>query len=144
MRPPDNNAAPPASLARRALALIYEALLLTALLLAGAFPFVMLTQELGRGPGRPLFQFYLVAITGAYFICQWQRGGQTLAMKTWRLRLVTCDGMPLTWKHASQRFVFALPGTLLLGAGFLWALVDREKLFLHDRLAGTKIVRTED
>ena len=143
MRPPDDNGAPPASLARRALALIYEALLLTALLLAGAFPFVMLTQELGRDLGRPLFQLYLVAITGAYFIWQWLRG-RTLAMKTWRLRLVTCNGMPLTWKHASQRFVFALPGTLLLGAGFLWALVDREKLFLHDRLAGTKIVRCEE
>jgi uncharacterized RDD family membrane protein YckC len=43
-----------------------------------------------------------------------------------------------------MRFLFALPGTLLLGSGFLWALVDRENLFLHDRLAGTKIVRTED
>lgn len=144
MRPPDNNGAPPASLARRTLALIYEVLLLTALLLVGALPFVMLTPELGRGLARPLFQFYLVALTGAYFIWQWRRGGRTLAMKTWRLRLVTRDGTPLTWAHASKRFVFALTGTLLLGVGFLWALADRESLFLHDRLAGTKIVRSEE
>lgn len=144
MRPPDGNGAPPASLARRALALVYEVLLLTALLLAGALPFVMLTQELGRGLARPLFQLYLVALTGAYFIWQWRRGGRTLAMKTWRLRLVTRDGTPLTWKHASKRFVFALTGTLLLGAGFLWALADRESLFLHDRLAGTRIVMNDE
>ena len=139
MRPPDNNGAPPASLGRRALALVYEALLLTALLFAGALPFVMLTQELGRGLGRPLFQFYLVAMTGAYFIWQWRRG-RTLAMKTWRLRLVTRESAPLSLRHAAIRFLFALAGSLLFGVGFLWALVDRESLFLHDRLAGTRIV----
>lgn len=139
MRPPDHNGAPSASLGRRALALAYEALLLAAWLLAGAVPFVMLTQGMGSGPGRPLSQLYLVTIAGAYFIWQW-RHGRTLAMKTWRLRLVAGNGMPLTWKRASLRFVFALPGTLLLGAGFLWALVDREQLFLHDRLAGTRII----
>ncbi|MNC85492.1 RDD family protein [compost metagenome] len=64
-------------------------------------------------------------------------------MKTWRLRLVTRSGEPLEWRHALKRFLIALPGTLLLGAGFLWALVDREGLFLHDRLAGTKIVRDD-
>ncbi len=144
MRPPDNNGAPPASLARRTLALVYEVLLLTALLLAGALPFVMLTPEMGRGLARPLFQLYLVALTGAYFIWQWRRGGRTLAMKTWRLRLVTRDGTSLDWKHALNRFLIALPGTLLLGAGFLWALVDREGLFLHDRLAGTKIIMSDE
>jgi len=64
-------------------------------------------------------------------------------MRTWRLRLVTREGASLDWKHALKRFLIALPGTLLLGAGFLWALVDREGLFLHDRLAGTKIIKEE-
>lgn len=144
MRAPDDNGTPPAGLARRALALVYEALLLAALLLAGALPPVMLMQDMDRGLARPLLQLYLVALTGTYFIWQWRRGGRTLAMKTWRLRLVTRDGAPLTWKHASKRFVLALPGTLLLGAGFLWALVDRDGLFLHDRLAGTKIIMNDE
>jgi uncharacterized RDD family membrane protein YckC len=135
--------AQPASLQRRALALIYEGLLLVALLLIGSLPFVMLAREAGWADARPLFQVYLVALTGAYYAWQWYRGGQTLALKTWRLRIVTRDGGPLTWAHALKRFAIALPGTLLLGAGFLWALVDREGLFLHDRLAGTKIVNSE-
>ena len=74
-------------------------------------------------------------------IWQWRRGGQTLAMKAWRIRIVTREGAPLALRHALNRFLFALAGCLLAGAGFLWALVDREGLFLHDRLAGTKIVQ---
>jgi uncharacterized RDD family membrane protein YckC len=132
--------APSASLARRALALAYEALLLAALLLAAALPFVLMTHTADAIAARPLFQLYLIAVAAAYFVWQWRRGGQTLAMKTWRLRVVTRAGTPLNLRHAVSRFVFALAGCALAGAGFLWALVDREGLFLHDRLAGTRII----
>lgn len=144
MRPAPDGGALPATLARRALALIYEALLLTAVVLIGSLPFVMFVNAADHGIARLLFQLYLVALTGLYFAWQWRRGGQTLAMKTWRMRIVTRAGSPLTWGHALKRFAFALPGTLLLGAGFLWALVDREGLFLHDRLAGTMIVMSDE
>jgi uncharacterized RDD family membrane protein YckC len=132
--------APSASLARRALALAYEALLLAALLLAAALPFVLMTHTADAIAARLLFQLYLIAVAAAYFVWQWRRGGQTLAMKTWRLRVVTRAGTPLNLRHAVSRFVFALAGCALAGAGFLWALVDREGLFLHDRLAGTRII----
>ena len=141
MRPAADDGAPPATLARRALALIYEALLLTAVVFIGSLPFVMLVHAADHAIARLLLQLYLVALTGLYFAWQWRQAGQTLAMKTWRMRLVTRAGAPLTWGHALKRFAFALPGTLLFGAGFLWALVDRDGLFLHDRLAGTKIVQ---
>ena len=147
MRPADDNGAPPhapATVGRRALCLIYEALLLTAVVFIGSFPFVMLAHGADRDFARPLFQLYLVALTGLYFVGQWRRGGQTLAMKTWQMRVVTRDGAPLTLAHALRRFAFALPGSLLFGAGFLWALVDRERLFLHDRLAGTKIIVNDE
>jgi len=142
----DSGAAPDAAaagLARRLLALVYDVLLLFALFLIGSLPFVMIVQGADPLAARPLFQLYLVALAAIYFTWQWRHGGQTLPMKTWRLRLVTRDGAPLGTRHALRRFLFALPGTLLLGAGFLWALVDREGLFLHDRLAGTMIVKDE-
>jgi uncharacterized RDD family membrane protein YckC len=139
----DAPAATPASRARRALALAYEALLLAALLLAGSLPFVVLTQNVERELARPLFQVYLLLVAGTYFIWQWQRGGRTLAMKTWRLRLVARNGGPVTWQLGLKRFLYAVPATLLFGAGFLWALVDRDGLFLHDRLAGTVIIKEE-
>lgn len=137
-------AAGSASLVRRGLALCYEALLLLALLLAGALPFVLIAGAVDRIAARPLFQLYLFALTALYFVWQWRHGGQTLAMRTWRIRVVTREGAPLDWARAARRYLFALCGTLLLGAGFLWALVDRERLFLHDRLAGTRIVMNDE
>ncbi|MGH8661559.1 MAG: RDD family protein [Burkholderiales bacterium] len=134
---------PSAGLARRALALLYEALLLSALLVAAALPFLLITRGADAVVARPLFQVYLVAVAATYFVWQWRGGGQTLPLKTWRMRIVTRAGTPLSLRHALCRFLFALAGCALAGAGFLWALVDREGLFLHDRLAGTKIV-TDD
>lgn len=133
-----------APLGRRLLALVYEALLLAAVALIGVLPFIVLTTPLDATPKRLLLQLYLIVLVGAYFLWQWCHGGQTLPMKTWRLRLVTRNGSPLTPHHAITRYVYALAGSLLLGAGFVWALVDREGLFLHDRLAGTKIVKSEE
>ena len=133
-------AATPASLGRRLLSLIYETLLLLAVLMVGALPSVALDQDAERIIARPLFQLYVLALAGAYFIWQWLRGGQTLPMKTWRLRLVTREGGPLALRHGLQRYLIALAGSLMFGGGFIWALVDRERQFLHDRLAGTRIV----
>lgn len=114
--------------------------MLSAVLVAGAFPFVVLLPQPIPPAVKPLFQLYLLVLCGGYFIWQWHHGGQTLPMKTWRLRIVTREGEPLTWHHCVHRFVFALLGLVLCGAGFLWSFFDRERQFLHDRLAGTKIV----
>lgn len=121
--------------------MLYEALLLLAVLFLAGFLFVGLTLGSTTPLVRGLFQIYLLCVVAAYFVWFWIRGGQTLAMKTWHLRLVCSDGSPLTLRHALLRFAFALPGTLS-GVGILWALFDRERRFLHDRLAGTKIIFT--
>jgi uncharacterized RDD family membrane protein YckC len=90
---------------------------------------------------RHLFQAYILGILFAYFSAFWLRSGQTLAMKTWRIRLVQANGDTLTFKQAVLRFFLALLGLLLAGAGFWWALFDRDRQFLHDRLVGTRLVR---
>jgi uncharacterized RDD family membrane protein YckC len=64
-------------------------------------------------------------------------------MKTWRLKLVIRGGGPLTKAHVLRRILFSLAGTIAVGAGFFWALVDADRQFLHDRLAGTVIVNSE-
>ena len=141
-RAPD--APPPAGLTRRLASLGYELLLLVAVLMTGALPFLLATRDLDHAIARPLLQAYLALLGGVYFIWQWWRGGQTLPMKTWRLRLVTREGGPLSPARAATRYALAFAGTLALGAGFAWALVDRNRLFLHDRLAGTTIVKEEE
>ena len=135
--------APPAGLVRRLVSLTYEALVLCALLALAALPFVVLTRGMEHVIARPVFQLYLLFIAGWYFVYQWSHGGQTLPMKTWRLRLVRRDGEVPTLSQAARRYCLALAGTLAIGGGFVWALFDRDRQFLHDRLAGTRIVKDE-
>ena len=130
----------PAGLGRRLLSLLYETLLLAALLLAGMVPLALATAGWDVMPKRGLTQLYLLVLTGLYFVWQWSHGGQTLAMKTWRIRLVTREGAPLSPGRALRRYAYALLGVTLGGIGFAWALFDRERQFLHDRIAGTCII----
>lgn len=132
----------PAGLARRFLSLTYEALLLTAVVLVGGFVFSAITQALEPALARPVLQAILLFLVGGYFVWQWHLG-QTLAMKTWGMRLVTAAGESLSVSHALRRFVLALAGLLLAGGGVWWAFFDRDRQFLHDRLAGTRIVMVD-
>lgn len=133
----------PAKLGRLLLCLIYETLLLAAVIMAATLPVVMLTTAWQPYTSRATLQAVLLATCGAYFVSQWTRTGQTLAMKTWRLKLMTQSGEPLTPMRATARYLLALAGTLACGAGFLWVVADRERKFLHDRLAGTRIVDSD-
>ena len=129
----------PAALPRRLASVAYEALLLAAVLFCAALPFAAIESALALPHARIAYQAYLALVAGLYFVWQWLRGGQTLAMKTWRLKLVSAGGAPLNPKQAVLRYIAAL---LLFGVTFVWALIDREGLFLHDRIAGTRIVRS--
>ncbi|MDT3707834.1 MAG: RDD family protein [Thiobacillus sp.] len=125
----------------RIAAMVYESLLVAAVLFVASLPFLYLVGNAQTGWQRHLFQAYILGVLFAYFSTFWLRSGQTLAMKTWRIRLVTDDGSRLTLKQAGLRFVLALLGLLLVGIGFAWALIDRDGQFLHDRIAGTRLVR---
>lgn len=120
---------------------MYETLLAVAVLWGAALPFGMAEDLLGIPHLRGVFQAYLGLVAGVYFVWQWVHGGQTLPMKTWGLRLVGDDGGSVPPRQATLRYFAALAGAFALGAGFLWALVDRDRKFLHDRLARTRIVR---
>jgi len=154
-------------IARRLIAMIYEALLLFAILFLAGFLYLAVTGGRIDLAPRLLFQTYLAAIVGWYFVFCWCRGGQTLPMKTWKIRLVTRDGRPLSIGRAAIRYLLALatlgvsavaaaalarhstaalawiamlPGLTAVG----WAAFDRDGQFLYDRLAGTRIVRSGD
>jgi uncharacterized RDD family membrane protein YckC len=129
-----------AGLARRLGSLCYETLLLAALLFISGGAFLFMTRSLDPAFARPLFQLYLLAVTAAYFVYCWTHGGQTLPMQTWRIRLVTRGGSAISPPTGICRYLFAVLGLGLCGLGLVWALVDRERQFLHDRLAGTRIV----
>jgi len=135
--------APPpvlAGLRRRLASAFYELLLLTALILVATFPFVGLTGGKITLGSRVALQIYLFLLCGAYFVWLWHRGGQTLPMKTWAIRLEAAEGGQPSYLRLWARYALAVLGTALAGISFWWALLDRERQFLHDRLAGTRLV----
>lgn len=127
---------------RRLLSLIYEILLLIAVALLAGGTAAVLAQITNPAYARPLTQMIGIAACAAYFAWQWHLNGQTLPMKTWRMRLETVDGMRVAVPRALLRVALATAGYLLLGISVIWAFIDRDRQFLHDRLAGTRLVIT--
>lgn len=118
----------------------YEALLLIAVVIVASFPLAPLLHALPPSWARLVNQGFLLGLIGVYLVWFWRHGGQTLAMKTWRLKLVSRHGGRLGLVQAWLRYALAVIGLATFGLGFFWALLDRERQFLHDRLAGTRLV----
>ncbi|MDR4513301.1 RDD family protein [Nitrosomonas sp.] len=129
---------------RRFVSLLYEFLILLAVIFIASFIFHLIFRDANSFYFIPLYQFYLLIIMGYYFIWFWTHGGQTLAMQTWKIRVVTVDGNTLDKRKAITRYLIAVIGIMLFGIGILWALIDRDHQFLHDRLAGTRVIRIEN
>lgn len=127
-------------LGRRFASALYDVLMVAALVLVATFPFLAIFGDSTAGWRRHVLQLWVIAVAGAYFTWFWTHGGQTLPMKTWKLKLVRGDGARVSVWRALHRYLLAVLGLLALGLGFLWALLDRDRQFLHDRLAGTALV----
>jgi uncharacterized RDD family membrane protein YckC len=126
---------------RRLASMLYESILLFAVAFIGTWVFQFAAGTLRiEGWRMHLLQLFLLALFAAYFLWCWLRSGQTLAMKTWRIRLVSRNGHArLLPRAALLRFIYAVvlvPTTI----GIFWAMVDRDRQFLHDRLAGSLLI----
>lgn len=121
--------------------MVYELLLIVAVLFITSFVFIRLTGDAQTGWRQTVFQIFLVGVLFAYFSTFWLRSGQTLAMKTWRIKLVDQEGRRIGLKQAALRFTLAAAGLGLFGLSILWAWFDRDRQFLHDRLANTRLIR---
>lgn len=124
---------------RRVAALVYDLMLLGAVLFM--FTLVVFLARGGRAvpPGTLWFQLCLAAIVVLFFTWFWVHGGQTLGMRAWRLRLVGPDG-PVGWRAALVRFAAGVLAAAPAGLGLWWAALDRERRGWHDRLSGTRLV----
>ena len=153
------------SIRRRLAAMPYEILLVMALLLFAALPLAGFNGASLQAVPHVVAQAYLLSVTCLYFVWCWRKGGQTLAMKTWRFRVVSDSGQPMTVFRAMARFgctcfflgpawvgmlllffpkhvspVIAMWAFLPMIATILWARFDPDRQFLHDRMAGTRLV----
>lgn len=150
------------SLTRRMACMLYESMLVFGIVFAAALVFSIAGQmRSGMDPRRPMLLAFLVIVLGLYFGWCWSKG-QTLAMRTWKIRIVDRHGRPVGLLRAMFRYacswVWALPpmafvapmhlpasgiAAAVLGWVALWALasqVQRDKQFWHDILAGTRLV----
>ncbi len=126
--------------ARRLASGLYDLFLVVALVLIATFPFLAVFGDSTHGWRRSALQLWILFVACGYFVGFWSHGGQTLPMKTWRIRLVNDDGSRIGPWRGVHRFVLAVLGTIAVGLGFAWAFWDRDRQFLHDRLAGTALV----
>ena len=150
---------------------MYEALLVTAMaFMTGFFMLPLVSPGTAATatqltvppvPARVALFCVVFSVIAFYFVWCWTGGRRTLPMKTWRMRVALANGAPPDTKSALLRYIAAwigpvlalfgyvlLRGTglgalalVLLGINFLWALIDPDRQFLHDRIAGTRILR---
>jgi uncharacterized RDD family membrane protein YckC len=160
--PPDA-ALPTPGLARRMAAFLYEGVLLFGVVVLVGLPYAVLTQQRHAMQGQTGLQIVVFAVLLLYFVTFWTRGGQTVAMRAWHVRLLTADGAPVTPMRALARYLLAwlwfAPALLaahlsglhsasaiftLLIVGVLayaaLAFLHPQRQFLHDALCGTRLV----
>ncbi|GAB3465896.1 RDD family protein [Massilia terrae] len=148
---------------RRVISMVYEVFLLLSVEMLATAAYMLATAN----RHEPIFQYgrnvFLFLVAAAYFVWCWTDSGHTLAMKTWRIRLVQPGHAKVPFGVAAIRYLLAwgwfLPALLVCWAAGLhdksqiaialligmvgWgatAFFDKDRQFLHDRLAGTRLV----
>jgi uncharacterized RDD family membrane protein YckC len=134
-----------AGLLRRLGAMIYDGLLLLALLKVTTALFLPFTGGEAISPhDTPALEYayrgVLVLVVVGFHGLFWTRRGQTLGMASWRLRVEREDGRLLGWGDTLRRLAWAVVSWLPLGLGYLWILADPQRRAWHDRLSGTRVV----
>jgi uncharacterized RDD family membrane protein YckC len=135
----------PAGLLRRLLALLYDTLLLVAVLMIATALLLPFTggEAITSAGGWPIewaYRAVLASLVVLYYGSFWTRSGQTLGLRSWRLRLEREDGDRLTWGDTLRRLAAAILSLLPAGLGWFWIVVDPGKRAWHDRLSHTRVV----
>jgi len=134
---------PTPTIRRRLSSMVYDALLLIGVSFFGFMvPNIALGVVFEYMLPQGFLLLHLIGVVAVYFLWFWSRRRQTLAMRTWKIELRSADGGPAALDQMLLRFMLAWPSLFLFGIGIFWALIDRDRQFLHDRLSGTRLVFT--
>ena len=141
---------PRALIVWRLLSLLYDVWPVLAMWFVVAIPFVLIDVAASGNVRHNVEPFGLLAwlqwggcwaVTGLYAVLSWRRGGQTLGMRPWRIKVVAADGSAPSTGALWRRYALATVSTLAGGLGFWWGWVDRDRLTFHDRFSGTRMIR---
>ena len=126
------------SLMRRLAAILYDALLITALwMMTGGLLMFINNNQIIESPLLPLLLPVLIFV---FFTKFWMSNGQTLGMQTWKIKLVSIDESPVSLKQSAIRLIGATVSWACLGLGYWWAIFDKDRLAWHDRWSDTRLV----
>jgi len=134
-----------AGFGRRVAALLYDSVLLAALLVVFTSGAVLLNQRTAverttAGAWVYLYRAGLLGVIAGYYLLNWTRSGQTLGMRAWHLHAVNAAGKAMSLRAAALRFLFGALAWMPLALGVLWLYFDPEHLALHDRLSKTRVI----
>ena len=143
MTEPTNTEVRYAGLFRRLFAIFYDSFLLLAIL----FVVTAIANALNYGKAieadnvfYPLYVMIIFFLSYLYFAWFWINGGQSLGMKTWRIKLQSEEGKNIDWKISAVRFLSAIFSWAAIGLGFLWAFFDKKNRCWHDLISKTVII----
>jgi uncharacterized RDD family membrane protein YckC len=148
---------------RRVICMVYEVFLLLAVEMLAVALYLLVTGNRQEPVYQHGLKFFLFLVTAAYFVHFWTDSGHTLAMKTWRIKLVKVGYRKVPYTTAAIRYLLAwgwlVPALVVCGVFGLtgkgeiaaalavgvvaWgatAFLDKDRQFLHDRLAGTRLI----
>jgi uncharacterized RDD family membrane protein YckC len=125
---------------KRIMAFVYELLILIAIWMLVTWLFVRVFGDATQSPKRFVLQMVLWWVTGMYFVICWVKTGQTLAMQVWRMKVVNQEGQLLSLQQAITRYMLATVLMLAFGLDFIYMLLNKKRLFLHDHFLNTRFV----
>lgn len=124
---------------RRLAAVIYDGLLLLAVLFLATALLLPLNAGKAFTSGQIFYSLYLLAISFVFYGWFWTHGGQTLGLRAWKIKLKTFDQQDLNWLQAGRRFCTALLTWLCFGFGFIWLILDKNRYTWYDYWSGSTV-----
>lgn len=131
----------PCALPRRLAIILYDSVVVLALLMLAALLAVLAGIENQTAFKDPGYTFFLAAVLSLYFCWCWTKGGMTVGMRAWKVRIEDNTGNRPGWGRSLIRLLTAVLSAAFAGFGFLWSLADGRKRTWHDIVSGTRLVR---
>lgn len=126
---------------RHIAAVVYDLFLLLAVWFVATALLLPLNGGQAFRADQLFYPLYLFLVSWGFYVWFWTHGGQTLGLRSWKLRLTTFEGSRVNWRQASLRFIAAGLSWACLGLGFAWCLWDKQGLCWHDYVSATRLQR---
>lgn len=131
----------PCGLLRRLVIMLYDTFAVIALLIFATALIMLAGFEEPRAMRDPLYTLYLLTVWFAYLAWCWRKGGMTVGMRAWRVRIRNDEGGYPGWTQCLVRFLCSFASLAAAGAGFFWSLFEPDKRTWHDMASRTRLTR---